>query len=184
MQTISSLTEESNEARACNLHYATALDELLREFNWPFARRYATLSLIEEADAQPWSEQWSYMYGLPVDAIAVRRILNGSSRIDTDPVPFQIAFDGNDTVLFTDQSPASVEYTARVTDPNRFDIHFSMALSWLLASKIAKPLSRSDREQEAAIQKAAIMLKVAEGHSANYGRSDKAPDSEFIRSRT
>ena len=42
---IVSLTEQSKAAELCSLHYATCRDEVLRDFDWPFAEA-RVLSLI------------------------------------------------------------------------------------------------------------------------------------------
>src|SRR5687767_3211022 len=73
-------TEASKEARACRRYYNLARDKTLRDFDWPFANAIEDLQLIEE---QP-TVEWAYSYRYPANAVAVRRILNGATRADTE----------------------------------------------------------------------------------------------------
>lgn len=86
--TIASLVEDSNEARSCNLVYATVRDIVLGMAFWNFARKTATLSLIKSAPGTPsnpgatgsvWTTDWPappwlYEYAYPSDCIQVRFI--------------------------------------------------------------------------------------------------------------
>lgn len=91
--TIASLTEDSNEARACNLIYASTRDEVLSMAFWNFAKKAATLSLIKSAPGTPtnptgaaqWSSDfpappWQYEYSYPSDCVQFRYII---PQIDT-----------------------------------------------------------------------------------------------------
>jgi hypothetical protein len=90
---IASLDEDSNEARACSLIYATTRDEVLSMAHWNFAKRTATLSLIKSAPGTPsnptgatqWSNAypappWLYEYAYPADCEQFRYIV---PQIDT-----------------------------------------------------------------------------------------------------
>lgn len=85
--TISSLTEQSNEAENCNLLYELTRDEVLGMAFWNFARKMATLSLIKSAPGTPtnptsgtqsaWSADWPappwlFEYAYPANCIQVR----------------------------------------------------------------------------------------------------------------
>jgi hypothetical protein len=86
---IASLTENSAEARQCNLIYANTRDEVLNMAFWNFARKTALLALLKSAPGTPtnsgssanqWSPlfpspPWLYEYAYPSDALQIRQIV-------------------------------------------------------------------------------------------------------------
>jgi hypothetical protein len=87
---ISSLTEASPEAQACNLQYDTVLSTLLRSAPWNFARKFATLGLLKALPGTPensstpvdslWHTSyppppWYYSYAYPSDCVLARYVL-------------------------------------------------------------------------------------------------------------
>ena len=85
---ISSLTENSPEARNCNLVYADIRDQALAAAHWGFAKKTDYLSLLKSAPGTPsgvasasqWSTAyppppWLYEYALPQDAISMRQVV-------------------------------------------------------------------------------------------------------------
>ena len=86
--TITSLEEDSAEARQCNLRYATVRDQLLGIHNWEFARKMQSAALLKAAPGTPentesggpWTHAWPpapwlYSYSYPTDAIRVRAVV-------------------------------------------------------------------------------------------------------------
>lgn len=98
--TIAALTEDSNEARACNLWYATTRDEVTGMAFWNFARKTVNLSLIKSAPGTPtnpsatgtaWTPDWPappwlYEYAYPSDCIQMR-FLSPQITTGVDGVP-------------------------------------------------------------------------------------------------
>lgn len=91
--TIASLTEDSNEARQCNMLYVPTRDEVISMAWWNFAKKTATLSLLKSAPGTPtnptgatqWSSAypappWLYEYAYPSDCIQFKMIV---PQIDT-----------------------------------------------------------------------------------------------------
>jgi hypothetical protein len=176
---IASLEERSAEARACNRFYPQIRDEVLRDFAWPFAGVIATLSLVA---VNPTTE-WGYSYEAPVDVLAVRRIPNGVSRVDTATTRVRFRMLG--ALLYTDQPDAEVEYTAQITDSTLFPPDFCQALSLKLAAMIA-PTVTSENATAKADRMLALYLRqmaLAEMNAANEAGPDDAPESGFIQAR-
>lgn len=180
---IASLTESSNEATQCNLFYEPTRDRVLRDHQWPFARKYQALALIEEADEQAWADQWSYAYRYPSDCLMIHRITTAYGRRPDESIPFEVGQDDAGRVVYTDQEDAVIVYTRRVTDTSHFDPMFVSALAWLLAVDIALPLAASESLRERAGRAYMMELATARAHAANEQRRDPEPDSEFIRAR-
>src|SRR5690348_7183990 len=112
------VTERSEAARACRAFYATARDQVLRDFPWPFATRTTDLALVT---AQPTTE-WAYAYRYPAAAVAFRRILTGATRLDSQAtrIPFRLARDDDGALVYTDQADAVGEWTERVEDAEQY----------------------------------------------------------------
>lgn len=169
----------SDESNVLNLHYEAVRDQVLEDFPWPFARKYATLGLIEEAASQPWANQWGFSYAIPSDCITIRRLATGLGPATYAPPPFEVG----DAVILTNEAEAVAEYTYRVTDPAKFTPSFSSAVSWLLAHEIAMPLSVSDGIRERAMRNYGIQLSMARAASANHGQDPDPPESQYVRAR-
>lgn len=135
--TISSLTEASEEARQCSLHYYPTLDSVLREYNWPFATKVAQLATVSGA-AIP---GWDYVYAMPGDSLRIKKIYNASTIDNPDHDKFVVMLYTNQKVIATDTETAWAEYIADVRDPNLYDWQFIDAFAWRLASNLAHALT-------------------------------------------
>jgi hypothetical protein len=86
---ISSLTEQSEPARQCNLIFADTRDEVLQMAQWGFATKTGLLSLLKSAPGTPgnpvstatqWSPiypapPWLFEYAYPNDCLQVRTVV-------------------------------------------------------------------------------------------------------------
>src|SRR5579871_2605468 len=169
---IASESDTSVEAKIANLFFVTALKARLRSFNWPFARKFANLNLIQDnslnnssgpAVIQP---EWLYWYQWPSDCVAARRILSGT-RNDTNEsrVPFWVTGTSKGRQIRTDQPSAILEYTFYVDTLGLADEDFCLCVSYdlalLLLSKVTAgdPLKIRDRLMQG--QKMAFELAAA-----------------------
>lgn len=134
------LTEASPEATAIRLHYDLALQGTLGDRPWRFATRYATLTLLTGSVASPANGEWTYAHRLPDNCLVPRRLVTARGRaIDPEGPPFQLG----QGVLFTNETSAKLEYTARIHCPARVtDTVFLNAWAWRLAHEIAPALTR------------------------------------------
>lgn len=182
---IASITEDSNQANVCNLNYERIRDELLSDWHWKFARKFAALALVEEADTQAWATEWHYAYRFPSDCIHVRTILSGAGRNDPIPPEFEIGSDSSGLLIFTDIQDAKAEYTSRITNTGLFPQQFTEALIWRLAADIATPLRRSDAGSIARYEQMAMQyLAKAKAFDANHStRNWDDKETEFLRAR-
>lgn len=175
-------TERSAEADALNAFYDSALNEVMKKFPWPFAKKFATLALVE---VEPTSE-WGYSYRYPTDCLELRRILSGI-RNDTEQtkVPYIVSSDDEGLLILTDKQDAKVEYTRSGIDPQRFPPDFVMALSFLIGFYVAPSLTGGDPQKlgTRAFTMYSDIISTAEASAANEESSDPLPDSEFISVR-
>jgi hypothetical protein len=194
---IASLTENSENARACADFYDEVRDEVLRDFNWPFARRFAALALVGGTATLAVTPEWQYSYRLPDGCLAVRRLMSGS-RVETPTTRIPFATGGDDTggLLYTDQAVVAatsstlalphLEYTASVTAEARFPVDFAQAFSFKLAFYLAPELTGGDPNKLGA-RAGGMYERILSGAqlAALYEQQrDVEPvDSEFIRAR-
>lgn len=170
--------DEGGVADACDLWFDQCRDMMLRAVDWSFARRYRTLSLVEE---EP-NTLWAYSYRYPANALAIRR-LAGISRLDPTRYPFDLGGDGSGRLIYADIADAVAIYTERVEDTEMFDALATHALAMLLASKIAKPLARGDGELKEALGLYGAAINAAINASLNESQRDEEPDAAAIRAR-
>jgi hypothetical protein len=176
---ISALDEETVEAEQINLIYDDTRKELLRRFPWRFAKKYTSPATLDVTVPG----QWDYAYAYPADAVKILGITNLANR--KEPIlDFEVALLADDTkVLLTDEDDAELSYTADISDPTRFDPEFTMSFSFLLASRLAMPLTGSldiksilDREVLRAVSQAA-------DSDSSEGETRSAPEASWIDAR-
>lgn len=162
---ITALTDQSVNARACSLAYATCRDDLLREHPWNFAIQ--RLQLAANATAPAFGP--ANAYPLPTGWLRV-----------LPPDPFQNTNDrdwiieGNQ--LLTDEgSPLNLRLVMQVTDPNLMDVTFREALSSKLAFELAEQLTQSNTKKQAAFQ----MLKEDISDARKVNAIEKVPQASF-----
>lgn len=185
---IASLDEKSAEARACNRVYATARDETLGSFPWPFARKQFALGLVsKKGDANHPTTEYCYAYRYPADCLQVRKILSGY-RIDARQtrISYDLMSDDAGTLIVTDQANAVIEYTSTLgQNPGRWTADFQKAMAYYVAHLIAARLTKGDPFKIAAqcYQLYQRALAGARACAANEVQPDEDPPEALILSR-
>lgn len=178
-QEISALSESSQEAVKCDLFFATCRERILVDFDWPFARQYYTLGLVEEDP----NTDWSYSYRYPAACLRARSIV-GATRKDTSRIPFSLGSDDSGKLIYTDEPEAVLRVTVAITNAELFDPLFVSAFAWLLGSKIAPGLARDSKIAAEAYRMYLADIASARADAQNEGGQDEAPDAESIRARS
>jgi hypothetical protein len=195
---IASLSESSNEARECLLHYASCRDTLLRSHSWNFAQRQ-----IDLADTGVAVDGWAYAYQYPADCLTLHAVRAGGydatrqvwvdmtlpasvgTTVLYPPMPYSIgvAADGMSRTILTDAYTAVATYTAAVTTVTVFDALFCDALTFLLASRITPRLTGKRDVMAECYKLYQTVLGAAMTRDANEAMSVPAPDPDWIRAR-
>jgi hypothetical protein len=170
---INALDEKSSEARECAKFYEHARDTLIERSMWTFARRRAALAQVVN-DAP---ERWAYAYALPGDSTGILYIV---PEFDVRNNPLPIDFEVKSGRLYTNVSPAIAEYKIDVTDPSKFSAMFIDALSFHLASYLARPLTKSSRLVQEMKQEATTAISLAVTHDAAQDVQRYAFDADSI----
>ena len=143
---ITSLTDDTKEARACNRLIEQTRDQLLRDHPWNFAIKRIQLSANTTAPVFEYTNAFDF-------ADNTLRIIE----VDTTE---EWAVEGNQIV--TDAAaPLDVVYIERVTDPTLFDAKFTEALALRLAADIAYDITASQTVATRAEQKYMVLIKEA-----------------------
>jgi len=125
-QKISSLTDNNERARLCNLRYEDTRDAVLRSYPWTCA---VTRAKLARSSTNPvWG--FSYRYQLPSDCLRVLDLYDWD-----DEHYIENGF------IVTDSEQAWIKYIKRIEDPNEFDSLLIHAIGLRLAMEIAESLT-------------------------------------------
>lgn len=184
--TIDALTDDTSEARACNLLYAHNRERLLCEAPWRFATRRAELSALADVTRNG----WEYAYSLPEDCLLAREVWSG---LRTAPllgrVPFVVEGDASTGRILlcdlesTEDEPVELLYTALVQPTVWYPAHFVEILAWSMAADLAMALSVKESLAARARQMYEASLSRAIALEMNHADPDPQLDSELITVR-
>ena len=203
---ISSLTEASKEAEACQLLLTSTRDLALQLAPWDFARGAAALGLLKAKPGTPENQispgqfwdptttptpPWLYEYAVPNDCVYVRWVLSqwANRPVPGPPEKFARSSDlggsgGRIPVILTNAPSAIVVYTVKMTDPNSWTPVFQETVVSALSAKLSIPLSGDKSLAAGNLQAANIMLmqaRITDGNE-NFGTvTEILPD--WIRAR-
>lgn len=137
---ITSLTQDSKEARLCQTFYPKTVQEVLRMGPWGCALKEFTLVADD-----PSSVNFSYSksFQLPPDYI----------RVWATSLDKEWGGDGDSWAIYgkalvSDISPVKILYVHRITDVLLFDTLLEKAISYDLATKLAYPVAQLKDVQE------------------------------------
>ena len=157
-------TDTTHEAEQARLIIARSLNQVLADFPWPFATKYAALSLVGGTAGAAVNAEWQYSYRRPTDCLFERRIIKARGGApDPTPPPFSLGRDATGGLIFCNDANASLEYTWRTTCPARsHDVYFREAATWRLAASLAAPLGRMTEKVESCLKEYQAVLVQAE----------------------
>ena len=168
-KTITSLAEETEVARKCNIYYQQVVDAVIRAYPWNCAMARTALVQFEDAPAFG----FSYRYALPQDPYCLRVL-----QLEEKSMKFKV--EGRE--LLTDEATANIIYLKRVS-PAYMDSMLIDAIAARLASELAYPLANSHTLQ-------ANMWKIygdkkdeASQVDAQEGTPDEVEVADWIESR-
>lgn len=197
---INSLTEPSIEAQQCKLYFTTLRNQMLTGANWGFATDIKILALTENT-----LFDWVYVYQYPSDCLKIQEAIADYATVDNNTVGLQARFrlydeqhqpeieepkyqvyniDG-DKVIASNYENLRIKYTKQVTDPNLMTDDFRLALSNLIASRIAVAItgvSEGRALKNDALKEYQFYLGKAKEIDANQQHA-YLPESEFTNIR-
>lgn len=181
-RSINSLTEASKEAAQCSLHYPSARDSVLADFNWNFATKRVALAQTNNPPSD-----WQYAYAYPSDCLRIIAIPVPGIRHPTAEMRIQYVVGadekGTGRLIYTDQPKAWLKYVAQIIDVNMFEPIFQEALSWRLASAINMAITANPDVGNNALMMYSRLIQSAGTHSMNESQEPPMPDSPFTLAR-
>jgi len=180
-QNIESITENTAQAKICNLWYDYSRQQSLEAYNWSFARKRLTLATHSD---DPPEDVWGYRYQYPSDAVIMREIENPLGALaDAPPYAIESSLDNTEKTIVTDIEDAIGIYTFDLQTTTLFSPFFVEMFSYALASHIAFTLTGERAIKGDMVQMFQEMQRVAPAINAN--ESVKAPprDADHIRGR-
>ena len=178
---IQDLGENTAQGNAANVFYQPSLEDVLRAFDWPFARVVRVLVAITDYS----SINWTYGYTHPSNALIVRSVYAEDTvdkiigeRFDTTYDP-----DLGVNVIVTDTINAYGAYTYLLTDPTLYDASFVIAFSHNLAAKLAMPLNGDKPMAETQLSIFNGIISEAERKADKQAYKPRTPVSSFVSAR-
>lgn len=153
---ITSLSENSAEARLCNNFFESTRRSVLRAFSWNFATTWETLSQISGVSGFG----YSYAYQLPGDYL--QALSFDGAAAGTKQSSWRCA-SGR---IYTDQAnsvSATLEYIRDETDVTQWEDDFCVAFSYYLAAAIAPAIKQDPGVAVGLLQAGQQFLQDAKG---------------------
>lgn len=191
---IESLSEQSTEAKECNLWYDFSRLSTLEGYDWNFARKRQKLSL---ANDDPPEGLWAFRYQYPADCVHARQLenptiisvpqtFNQPTQFDqTDAIPFEVETipDGTSKSILTDMEEATLVFTFNQEQTSLFTPFFVKTLSYHLASQIAIALTGKISLQDSMLEKWQMHMASAQWFDAQERVAKPPREAEWIRGR-
>lgn len=161
---IQSINQPGVSAESCRLRYDEARVEALAGAPWNFASTW----IAGVALAITPKPNYSYCFGYPAGALKVFYIVHPD---DTDAPDFEVNDrpDGLGKMISTNEEAPVFVITRDREDVTTFDQEFVQAFSWLLASKIAMPITKNVKIQDKAENRWLGLKGKAEAATKNEG---------------
>jgi hypothetical protein len=193
-QLISSLTENSPAAIACNLQYDIARRDLLRSHPWNFALKMAQLA--QNVD-EPLFD-YDYSYALPADCL---RVISTSDQDEAYLYGYGGDFNGFVTIsnrvdyaqadrykiigrnLYSDDGTVKIKYIADIADTTQFDPSFVEMLGVRIAMTIAYQVSGSVQMRKDLADEFQYLLTQAQQNNGQEGTRERIELSAWLTSR-
>lgn len=170
------------------------VNQVLRDYAWPFATGYASLAVVGGTTTVPVNPDWQYSYRGPNGMMAARRIVgqDGQKRAyDPNPITFKLGGDATGPLVFSDSvastaTPLYLEYTQRNVCPAFYgDALFREALAWKVAASLAPALSKDVKKQDYCLvkyQQALPQAKTPAAREQEQGDHNET-DADWIAGR-
>jgi len=167
--TITSLTEDSEEARKCNAIFSDVLDNLLQLHPWNFAIQRASLAKLSETPEY----YFQYYFQLPTSPYCLQVI-----EVYNDP---EYKIEGRK--LATNEDDVKIKYIGRVTDMNILSPAFRECMAFYIARDLSDVMTGSGRQKtdyNALFEKS---FKLAKLRDAQEDTPDEVNEGNWIETR-
>ena len=173
--TISSLTEDSKNARLCNQRYEPVRNRVFRSHAWNCLHKRLQLAQNSTAPVV----EYSYAYALPSDCLRVLKIHNGT----TDSIASSLDYKLEGRNIVTDEGTIYLIYIALDTDPNNYDTYLRESISHQLAADLCYAITNNATLAKNYMDRADERLREARFIDATENSLGIIESSEFTDAR-
>ena len=173
--TISSLTEDTKNARICNQRFENVRNRVFRGHPWNCLIKRVQLAQNSTAPVI----EYTYAYALPSDFLRCLKIHNGT----TDSVASNLDFKVEGKNIVTDEATVYLVYIAKDTDPNNYDSYLYEVLGYQLAADIAYGITNNATLAKNLLVDADEKLRESRFVDATENSTDTVEASEFTNAR-
>lgn len=170
---ITSIAEDTEEARQCNANFDSIRDEVLRAHPWNCALYQAELA--QSADVPVFG--YEYKYALPTNPYCLRVL-----KLSEEDSGYTWRIAGR--YLETDSETANIDYIRRLTTYSEYDPLLAAAMSARLAAEIAYKLAASKTLVEAMWALYDKKIAIAQGFNAIEGKEEVEAESAWVDIRS
>ena len=171
---ISSLTENSVSARACNAAYEPVKKALLEKHEWGFSIKRDALAA--DASAPSWGRENAFQ--VPADFI---RLCHNYPEdvVNTD----DLIVEGQK--IYTDlDAPLYIRYVSDITDPNEMHPLFRELFATELALELCEQLTQSNTKKESLKDDQERIIKEAKRSNAIQKPAQTPPEDSWVTCRS
>ena len=165
---ITSLAEESVEAKACSLLYPLTRDKVLREHRWNFATKTVAPAIVAGSFGK-----YTTAFQMPDDCVRVVGMVDS---------PF-LDFKEMGNVIYCNASSIKVEYISNALPVGRYDASFVSALAATLAARLIYKFNQSTNAQAAKEASAKEALRMARTIDGQIGTMQNLERDTFLQAR-
>lgn len=174
VKTITSLTEEVDQARTINAIFDDALDYLITVHHWNFATERTSLARLSGTP----SFQYTYQYQLPTNPYCLKVLMVYDS--DEDEIE-DYKIEGRKVI--TDETLVYLKYLKRVTDMNELPPPFREMFSTYLAKETVDKFTGSARLKNQLQNEYLYTLKVAKLTDSTEDRPRSRQEGSWLTIR-
>jgi hypothetical protein len=171
--TITDLSDGTKNAEYCGRFLPEAIEYVLGQYDFKFARRRQRLAPNAEKPAFGWKEQFNY----PVDCIRLVAVYGGHSQMpeENERIPYQVE---NGKIL-ANVDELQIIYIARPDDPNQLPQAVRKAISTHLAYLLATPLTSESQTIGLIAAESSTAIEIAKREDAQMNYDPQAEGEKF-----
>jgi hypothetical protein len=171
--TITSLTDNTTEAKLCNTFFDDLADEVMVEGSW--SSTIARTSLARTTNTPSFG--FTYEFQLPVDPLCLKVLAIDES------VPGNIEYRIESDKLLIDESSVKIKYISQLQDTEDWDILLRKAFVARLSSELAYSLTGDTRKAEIEFERYEKFRMEGLSIDGQQGSKEKTFSTDFIEVR-
>ena len=167
---ITSLTEDSQEARLMDGFFYPSLETLLQEHPWNFALKKASLALSADTPVY----DYDYAYVIPSDCLRI---------VDYEASEDGYEFKVEQGLVLTNYDSCKVTYIENIRDMNKLSPMFRMAFIAYLAAELAPYLTNTAPYAQGASQQFMMYMRKAKVYNARESHMNVDTNGNWLTDR-